>query len=128
MTVALFDGQCMICQSTRRVMNALDWGRRIEWLDVHRWSEVERRFPGLDYQTAMGQIHVMADGQVFAGFMGTRRLLKDVPLGYPLWLLMQLPGMTWLGAQVYRFIARHRYKINRLFGMPVCDDGACRIS
>jgi predicted DCC family thiol-disulfide oxidoreductase YuxK len=128
MTVALYDGMCVICNQTRRVVTALDWRQRVEWLDVHRWDEVAHRFPQVDYQTAMGQIHVVTpDERMYVGFFGTRQLLRELPLTYPVWLLLHLPGMTWLGQRVYRFIARHRYQINRLFGMPVCDDGSCKI-
>jgi predicted DCC family thiol-disulfide oxidoreductase YuxK len=128
MTVALYDGMCVICNQTRRIVTVLDWRKRVEWLDVHRWDEVARRYPEMDYQTAMGQIHVVEpNGTVHVGFFGTRRLLLDLPLAYPLWLLLQLPPLAKLGQVVYRFIARNRYTINRWMGMPICDDGACRI-
>lgn len=129
MITVLYDGQCVICNQTRRTITALDWLNRVEWLDVHRWAEVERRAPGLDYETAMGQVHVLTpDGRLVGGFEGTRAMLRHVPLGVPLWLLLSLPGIrNGLGPLVYRFIARHRYRINRLFGMPICDDGSCRV-
>ena len=42
----------------------------------------------------MGEIHVIdSDGAVSGGFMATRRLLREAPLGLQLWLLLHLPGM-----------------------------------
>jgi predicted DCC family thiol-disulfide oxidoreductase YuxK len=41
--------------------------------------------------------------------------------------LMFLPGITWLGPRVYRWVARRRYALNRLLGNPLCEDGTCKI-
>jgi predicted DCC family thiol-disulfide oxidoreductase YuxK len=127
-TTALYDGMCVLCNQTRRIVTALDWNKRVEWLDVHRWSEVEARYPFLDFATAMGQIHVITpDGTTYGGFFGTRRLLRELPLAYPVWLLLQLPIVSWLGQKVYRFIARNRYAINRMFGVEVCETDTCKL-
>jgi predicted DCC family thiol-disulfide oxidoreductase YuxK len=138
MITALFDGNCVICQSTRRVINTLDWFKRVEFLDLHS-AEVSQRYPDLDHDDLMGEIHVIEDGgRVFAGFDGTRRMLKEVPLGFPLWLIMQVPGMPRVGRRIYGSIARNRYKINRFFGVELdetsgkqqdadCADGYCKI-
>ena len=129
MTVtAVFDGQCVICRATERMVRALDWRRRVRFLDLHDHERVAVLYPWLDQGEAMGQIHVVDDrDRVYAGFLGTRRMLRELPLGYPVWLLLHVPGMTWLGARVYRFIARRRYTVNRWFGAPVCENGACKI-
>lgn len=127
---AVFDGHCLICQQTRRAVRALDWGRRVEFLDLHAQDTVRSRFPQLDDAALMGEIHVIdARGKVFAGFKGTRRMLRELPLMVPLWALLHLPGMMWVGARVYGWIARNRYAINRLFGVELatCDDGACKL-
>lgn len=130
MITALFDGYCVICQATRRVIKALDWFNRVEFLDLHQHDLVRQRYPQFDHSAMMGEIHVVTpDGDVYAGFKGTRRLLQAVPLGWPLGLLLHLPGMTWLGQKIYRAIARNRYGINRLLGVDLaaCEDGACKI-
>ena len=89
MTTAIFDGYCVLCKQTKRIVTALDWFKRVEFLDVHQWSTVESRYPNLDFETAMGQIHVVSpDGKMLGGFEGMRRLLRDLPLTFPLWLLL----------------------------------------
>jgi predicted DCC family thiol-disulfide oxidoreductase YuxK len=127
-SVAIYDGYCVICNQTRRIVTALDWLHRIEFLNIHDWNTVNSRYPSLDYEIAMGQIHVVTpDGQLHGGFDGVRRMMRDLPLGFPFWMAFHLPGMTWLGEKVYRFIARHRYQINKFFGAPVCENGTCKI-
>jgi predicted DCC family thiol-disulfide oxidoreductase YuxK len=128
MTTAIYDSRCVLCQQTRRTVKALDWLKRVEFLDIHEWETVVARVPDLEYEAAMGQIHVLADnGDLLGGFPAMRRLLRDLPLGVPFWLMFHLPGMNWLGPKVYAFIARHRYRINRFFGVDICDDGVCQV-
>lgn len=128
MTTAIYDGYCVLCNQTRRIVTALDWLHRVEFLNLHDWETVQARCPGLDYEAAMGQMHVLTpDGQMLGGFEGVRRLLRDLPLGFPVWLVLHVPGMNWVGSGVYRFIARHRYRINKFFGAPVCENGTCKV-
>ncbi len=124
---AIYDGNCVLCNQTRRTVRLLDWVGRVEWLDLHRREEVEQRFPMLDYAQTMGEIHVVTrSGQVYNGFAGTRRMLRELPLGLPVWLLLHLPGMNWLGPRLYGVIARNRYRINKAFGVD-CGEGVCKI-
>jgi predicted DCC family thiol-disulfide oxidoreductase YuxK len=128
MTTAIYDGDCVICQQSKRIITALDWLHRVEFIDLQQWDAVAARYPNLNYEQAMGQMHtVTPDGQLLGGFAGVRRILRDLPLGFPLWLILHIPGMNWLGNQVYRFIARNRYRINKMVGAPVCENGVCKI-
>jgi len=134
MTVAIYDGRCAICNTTRFIVTRLDWLKRVEFLDLHQRAEVTARFPAISHEQAMGEIHVVdADGKVYAGFKGTRRMLRDLPLGWPLWAILHLPIIgNWLGPWLYRFIARNRYAINRLLGVNLdaaddCEDGVCKL-
>lgn len=130
MITALYDGNCVICQGTRNVIQSLDWMNRVEFLNLHDHQAVTFRYPHLDQQAMMGEIHVVdQQGNVFAGFEGTRRMLKEVPPGFPLWALLHLPGMMWVGSRVYRFIAKNRYRINRMLGVELtaCENDVCKL-
>ncbi len=129
MTLAvIYDGQCVICTQSKRFYSALDWFKRIEFLDLHQPETLHQRFPQISYEAAMGQMHLIApDGSILAGFPAVKHMLKVLPLTFPVWLLLNLPGMDFLGNRAYRFIARNRYRINRWAGAPVCDSDTCRI-
>ncbi|MFW5748186.1 MAG: thiol-disulfide oxidoreductase DCC family protein [Chloroflexota bacterium] len=139
MLTAIYDGRCVICNTTRRIVQALDWFNRVEFLDLHQQQVVSQRFPSIDHDEAMGAIHVIgSDGRVFAGFAGTRRMLRALPLGLPLYAILRLPIIgDWLGPKLYGFIARHRYAINRLLGVDLderstqgealCEHDVCKI-
>jgi predicted DCC family thiol-disulfide oxidoreductase YuxK len=139
MLTAIYDGYCVICNTTRRVVRALDWFGRVEFLDLHQQEAMQSRFPQLSHEQTMGEIHVIdPSGRIFAGFYGTRRMLRAMPLTLPLWAILRLPIIgDWVGVRAYRFIAKNRYAINRLLGVDLakieaeeaaCDDaGVCKI-
>ncbi len=121
---ALYDGKCVICQASCGLLRALDWLKRIEFVDLHQTAEPSEGFAELSRERLMSEIHVLdAQGKLYAGFAGSRRLLKEVPLGLPLWFLLQLPGADALGRRLYRFIASRRYRLNRLG----CEAGGCQL-
>lgn len=130
MTTTIYDGQCVICQMSRRVISLLDWFGRVEWLDLHDRETVSRRYPWLDHAQAMGEIHVVdSETDVYAGYYGVRRLLREVPLGLPVWAVLSIPGMDRWGRRAYGWVARNRYAINRFVGVDLepCEDGVCKI-
>ncbi|MCB9452766.1 MAG: DUF393 domain-containing protein [Anaerolineaceae bacterium] len=122
----LYDGQCVICQQSKRIIRALDWLKRTAFVDLHDREAANACCPSLDFAAALGQMHLVTpDGTLLGGFLAMRRVLKELPLGYPVWLLLHLPGMAWLGDRAYRWVARHRYRINRLLGVTICEGDTC---
>ncbi len=111
---ALYDGQCSLCRACCRWLSRLDWRDRIAFTDLHTIETQSN-------QALLGEIHVLVGARRLTGFAGLRRLLREVPLGIPLWLLLHVPGAAWLGGRVYRLVARNRYRIGR----AGCSSGAC---
>jgi len=111
-------------------MRALDWLKRIEFIDLHDRALWRDRYPEFALERLLADIHVIDErGTIYAGFAGTRRMLREAPLGLPLWLLLTLPGAEAIGRRVYRFIARRRYRINALLGNEQldCAAGDCQM-
>jgi predicted DCC family thiol-disulfide oxidoreductase YuxK len=127
--VALYDGLCLICRGSRAFIMRLDRGGRVAFADVRDPAVVARHAPAIAQEALLGEMHVLAEGRVLSGFHAVRRLLRAVPLAWPLWALLSLPGMNWLGPRLYRAVARRRFLINRLLGRelpPVDCAGACQ--
>jgi predicted DCC family thiol-disulfide oxidoreductase YuxK len=122
----LYDGMCVLCVNSVRLWRALDWRKRLEFIDVQDWQRVQGRFPQVERSAALGAIHVIgSDGALYTGYDGVRYMARFAPLLAWLAPLLYLPPIAWLGRRVYAWIARRRYAINRLFGRAVCDE-ACR--
>lgn len=125
--VMLYDGRCVMCQQSQRAVRRLDWRSKVETLDLHHPTVIER-YPQLDKTALMGAIHTITpDGRVLVGFFAMRYLTHFLPLMWPVLPLLYLPGMKWVGPALYGWIARRRYAINTFFGVELCEDGVCKL-
>lgn len=128
-TVVIYDGHCGLCVQLVRLIRRLDWLRRLAYRDAQNWSDVHATFPTLDREHLLGEIHIIRpDGPILAGYDGMRHLLKHLPLFCWLYPLLFLPGITWLGPKLYRWVAAHRHQFNRIFGSPTtCENDTCQV-
>lgn len=125
--VMLYDGQCSLCVSSMLFVKRLDWRGRIDYQDARDWQAVSPRFPDLQQQAVLKQIHVIQpDGQVHVGFEGVRVLVRYLPPVAWLYPLLYLPGAAWFGHRIYAFVARNRYLLSRVFAPLQCTSAACR--
>lgn len=114
--VCFFDGACGLCQRSRRVLSALDWLGRLEFVDFTTLPPDRLPVPIEAAQTGMPMR--TAGGCVLVGYPAVRRALRQTPLGFLPGLLMHLPGVSWVGERVYGWVARNRRR-GAACGMPV---------
>ncbi|MHB8626814.1 MAG: thiol-disulfide oxidoreductase DCC family protein [Aggregatilineales bacterium] len=128
-TVVLYDGLCALCVQSVRWIKRLDWRHTITYTDLQDWTTVHVRYPQLDRDAISGAMHVVgADGTVYVGYASVRQIIRVLPLIFWLYPLLYLPGLNWLGPKVYRWIATHRYQLNRVSGGSTgCENGACKL-
>lgn len=125
--VVLYDGKCVLCRQSVRIIRALDWFKRVEPLDLHDPS-VAAQFQELDKEKLLGEMHVISQSdQIYAGFFAVRHIARFLLLGWFALPLFYLPGMNWLGPKIYQWIAQRRYQLNKYFGGDLCEDGVCKI-
>ena len=125
----IYDDHCAFCIRSLEVCRALDIGGRLRF---HGASQVRMKrhatggphgaaaFPQLvdaDFENAM--FAVAADGSVTRGFFAVRRIAREVPLLWPLLVLLYFPGSGRIGPRVYARVARHRRRFG--CGSEVCD-------
>lgn len=107
-TVVLYDGQCGMCRTSRRWGSALDWFRRVAWLDF-RNPEVRSSVPQLDEDQLENEMWVITpDGELRPGFRAWRRLLGVFPLTILPSFLLHIPPVPLIGDRIYKRIARRR--------------------
>jgi len=119
----LFDGHCALCRASAARVRRLDSRKRIDLLDLHVPS-VLRRFPQVDRDEAMKwMLAVDPRGRTFQGADAWARIGLLLP-GWNLlaWIVL-VPGIRWLAARSYAWIARNRYRWNR----TVCNDDSCGV-
>lgn len=119
----LYDGSCSLCRASVARVQRFDSRRRIEFLDLYDPS-ASMRFPQIDREVAMRWMQAVdARGHVWSGADAWAHIGMHLP-GWNLlaWVLL-IPGVRWIAAKVYAWIARNRYRWNR----NLCADGTCAL-
>jgi predicted DCC family thiol-disulfide oxidoreductase YuxK len=117
--VVLIDGECPMCRKLARRLARVDWLHRLSFEDGAVAAVRERFAPGLDEETALTAMHVVAaDGSRRSGFDGFLRIARVVPVLWVPGAIAALPGIRSLGRFVYRLVAANRTRGR-------CTDAAC---
>ena len=116
----LFDGGCPMCRRTARIIRALDWNDRLQFVDAMN-AEARGFFaPLLTEAEVMVEMYVIDQrGRLHGGYEGFLQISRVVPLMWPFGLIGRLPGVRQLGHAVYRVVARNRVRRGR------CTDDLC---
>lgn len=101
-----YDGRCGLCRRSRRILSALDWLGRLEFVDQSRLRDSE--LPVSRERALAGMPMRTASGRVLVGFPAVRRALARTPVGVVPGLLLYVPGLNRLGARAYAWVALHR--------------------
>ncbi len=112
----LIDYQCPICRREAKFLRRLDRGRRrLAFEDITRTDFDPSKY-GRTMNDVRSAIHgVTAEGTVVSGVEVFRRAYAAVGYG---WLMKptEWPMLRQLSDVGYRWFARNRYRISRLFG------------
>ena len=101
-----YDDGCGLCITLVRGLRPMDLLSRVSWTP---YSSLEsppqgRTWEDLDREACLET----AEGRVYGGFEGVRRLALRLPPLLPLAPLLWLPGM---GPMLYRWVARNRQRV-----------------
>jgi predicted DCC family thiol-disulfide oxidoreductase YuxK len=120
--IVLYDGHCRFCRSQIAVLRRLDLAGGLRFVSLHD-PTVARDFPELSADELMRQMYVVdTAGRARGGAEAVRYLSRRLPLLWPLALPLHVPGSMPVWSAIYRFVARHRYRI-----AGTCEEGTCRL-
>ena len=121
--VILFDGDCPLCRRTTAILRRLDWFRRLAFHNCRDAAGTPVSTAHLDAGRMIQEMHVLTPDrkQALSGFRAVRWIAGRVPLMWPLYPLLFVPGMARLGQRLYLWVARNRFRL-----VP-CRDGVCTI-
>lgn len=118
----LYDGGCRFCRGQIALLQRFDVTKRIVFMSLHD-PTVARDFPEISREELLAQMYVVdRSGTARGGAEAVRFLARRLPLLWPLAVPLHIPGSLPLWRSLYRFVARHRYRI-----AGRCDEGTCRI-
>src|SRR5215207_9691314 len=107
----LFDGGCPLCRRTVRMLRAIDWLRRLQFVDGTDAAARERVAPGLSEAAFLVEMYVVdSRGGRHPGYDGYLQLALGVPVLWPFAAVGRLPGIRQIGAATYRVVAAKRIR------------------
>jgi predicted DCC family thiol-disulfide oxidoreductase YuxK len=109
--VLVYDADCAFC--TRSAQFARRWVDRRGRYAVRPWQQLDLAALGLTpEQCDQAAQFVTATGQVRAGHRAVATALTHgAPPWRPLGWLLQVPGVSWLAAGAYAWVAAHRHEL-----------------
>lgn len=114
----IFDGDCGFCTTSARFLSR--WVDRQQRYEVQPWQQLELAPLGVTEADCIEAAQfVRRDGSVVAGHLAIAEGLKHGAPGWrPIGHLITLPGISWLAARAYTWVADHRYALPG--GTPAC--------
>ena len=117
-----YDGECPLCARTKIVLEHFDLFHLIQFKTVqssHYSDEIISKIPLAEL---LDDIHAVDhQGNVYKGFETYKAVFKANFLFWPLYLVMLIPGVSFLGNKIYFLISRNRITER-------CTDESCGIT
>jgi predicted DCC family thiol-disulfide oxidoreductase YuxK len=118
----IYDGKCRFCRGQVALLRRADLRGSLRTVSLHD-PGVARDFPELSADDLHARMYVVdTRGRAHGGAAAVRYLTRRLPLLWPLAVPLHVPGSLPLWERLYRFVARHRYRI-----AGTCDEGTCRL-
>jgi predicted DCC family thiol-disulfide oxidoreductase YuxK len=114
-SVVLYDQHCGFCKWSLEKILAWDRSKRLRPVPIQS-EEGERLLAGVDPEVRLDSWHlVSSDGKLFSAGAAAEPLARILPWGRPLAAVFgAFPGLT---ERAYRYVAGHRNRWARLFGI-----------
>jgi predicted DCC family thiol-disulfide oxidoreductase YuxK len=108
--IVFYDGGCPLCRREIGHYLRIDNDQRINWVDVNDAAGLLDKYD-LTYEQAMRRMHVVdSDGSIVSGVDAFAVLWRHLPRYRWLSIIVSMPGVRWLGEQLYSLFARRRYQ------------------
>lgn len=121
--IVLYDGTCLLCQRSVRLLKRLDWLKRFHYQDCRDTANLPQCAEPLVLEKLIDQMHLVTPDRkhIHVGFYAFRWMSWRLPLTLGIAPLLYIPGVPWLGRKVYLWVAKNR------FDLVPCDEGGCRL-
>lgn len=119
----IFDGDCGICTVLVRILQKLDFAKRLQFLASNDPATFAVH-PGFPIERAKSELLAFdSRSGWYGGWQACEWILLRLPIFWLFVPLTLIPGSGWLGDRVYKYFALRRTKISSFLGL-----NACRVS
>lgn len=117
-----YDGECPLCARTKIVLEHFDLFHLIHFKTVQSSHSSDEIISKIPLEELLDDIHAVDHrGNVYKGFDTYKAVFKANFLFWPFYLLMLIPGVSFLGNKIYFLISRNRITER-------CTDESCGIT
>jgi predicted DCC family thiol-disulfide oxidoreductase YuxK len=117
-----YDGECPLCARTKIVLEHFDLFHLIQFKTVQSSHSSDEIISKIPMEELLDDIHAVdRQGNVYKGFETYKAVFKANFLFWPLYLVMLIPGVSFLGNKIYFLISRNRITER-------CTDESCGIT
>jgi len=122
--IVLFDGDCPLCKKSVSILKQLDWLGALQFHNARDNAKLPESHVELQRNKLLEEMHLLTPDRkhAFAGYAAFRWIAWRLPLAWAFAPLMSFPGVPEVGNQIYRWVAKNRFKL-----VP-CDDGGCKVN
>lgn len=113
----IFDGDCGFCTASVVAVRRLVRPR----CEIAPWQQTSIAPLGISVEECMAAVQFIdQDGSVTSGSRAVMAMLRTAPQPWPLiGLVGDLPGIAWVAAKAYRWVAANRYRLPG--STPACE-------
>jgi predicted DCC family thiol-disulfide oxidoreductase YuxK len=121
--IVLYDGACPLCRKSVAILGRFDWRKRLTYQDARDVDHLPATSVPLQPERLLQEMHLLTPDRkcAYSGYRAFRWIAGRLPPLWPVWPLLFLPGVPWLGQRAYRWVARNRYNL-----LP-CQEGSCAV-
>ena len=117
-----YDGECPLCARTKIVLDHFDLFGLIQFKTVQSSHSTDTAISNIPLEHLLDDIHAVdGAGKVYKGFGTYRAVFKANILLWPFYLLVLIPGVSFIGNKIYYLVSRNRITER-------CTDEICGIS
>ncbi|MEK6868802.1 MAG: DUF393 domain-containing protein [Nanoarchaeota archaeon] len=106
--IVAYDNTCQFCTSAKLDMEKIDRKKRLKWIGINKFDYKKYKLKKKDL---LREMHLISNGKVYKGYYAWKQIAKKIPLMYPPYLISLIPGVDFIGDNVYKIIAKHRHKL-----------------
>jgi len=104
-----YDTECPLCIRTKIVISHLDWFNKIGFKTVQFDAQDQEKLKKIDRDVLLNDIHsVNKKGEVYKGVDTYLQVFKRIFYLYPLYLILNIPGLYHLAKKIYAYVAKNR--------------------
>ena len=106
--IIVYDNRCLFCIDVKQKVDKLDKAKKLKWVGIDSFNYKKYN---LKKDDLFKEMYLVDNDIVYKGYYSWKQISKKIPLLFIFYLISFIPGVDFIGDKVYKFISKHRYKL-----------------